>query len=167
MLKEQIVGYPAPHGGSVPPNYRCVSNISEPSPSNRTEQEVYQVQRDYYAIPYGLQLSVLVDAVRSGKGRIDNLDATKQPMADAQSFQASVSDITTGNTADIQSQPLADFATIPASRLECGSSCYNPQSRSQTQTTSHTTIKATWRPMETQPPAELVFHDHEKTLPES
>ena len=85
-----------------------------PSPYDQTEQEVYQVQRDYYAIPYGLQLSVLVDAVRSGKGRIDNLDATEQPMADAQSFKASVSNITTGNIADIQSQPLADFATIPA-----------------------------------------------------
>ncbi len=78
MLKEQIVRYLLLAAVVFPPSRRSSLKTSAmPSLYNHTEQEVYQVQRDYYAIPYGLQLSVLVEAVRSGKGKIDNLDATQ------------------------------------------------------------------------------------------
>ncbi len=154
MLKEKIVRTLVLAAAVFPPAVAVSQDTGMPSVYDLTAQEVYQVQRDYYAIPYGLQLSVLVDAVRSGKGKIDNLDATKQPMADAQSFQASVSDITTGKIADIRSQPLVDFATIPApgSNVVHLAITHKPVPDTDDK---HTTIKATWGPMETQPPAGL------------
>ena len=119
-----------------------------------TAQELNEVQRDYYAISNGLQLSVLVEAVRSGHGKIDNLDATQQPMADAQSFKASVSNLTIGKIGDIQNQLVTDFATIPApgSNVVHLAITHEPIPDTDDKSTS---IKATWGPMETQPSASL------------
>ncbi len=154
MLKTQIVRSLLLAAVVLAPTVALSQDTGMPSVYDQPAQEVYQVQRDYEAIPYGLQLSVLVDAVRTGKGKIDNLDATKQPMADAQSFQASVSDITTGKTADIQSQPLTDFVTIPAHGSNVVHLAVTHEPVVDTDDKS-TTIKATWGPMETQPPAAL------------
>ncbi|MGB6193345.1 MAG: hypothetical protein WBF42_12835 [Terracidiphilus sp.] len=154
MLKEQIVRSLILTAVVFLPTVAISQDSGMPDPHDQTEQELYQVQRDYYAIPYGLQLSVLVEAVRSGKGRIDNLDATQQPMADAQSFKASVSDITNGKIADIQSQPLADFATIPAPGSNVVHLAVTHRPIPDTDDKS-TTLQATWGPMETQPPAGL------------
>jgi hypothetical protein len=80
---------------------------------SQTERDIQQVQRDYYAIPYAMQLTVLTDAAKAGDGTI-NEAAIKQPMADAESFEVSLSGITTGKTADIQDQPWTNFVTLPA-----------------------------------------------------
>ena len=82
------------------------------SPWLPPQGDIRQTVRDYLAIPYAMQLTVLVQAAKSGQGQVDAA-AIKQPMADALSMQISLSGITTGKTADIQNQAFTNFVTVP------------------------------------------------------
>ena len=89
---------------------------------NQTEQDLIRVERDYYAIPYAMQLSVLTDAAKAGQGTIDDspkATAIQQAsMADAESFDVLLSNVTTGKTSDIQGQRFTDFVTVPSAGQE-------------------------------------------------
>ena len=102
-----------------------ISVIAQAQPRkqyNQTEQDLNQVQRDYYAIPYAMQLTVLTDAAKAGQGAIDESPkaaaAQQASMADAESFDVLLSNITTGKTSDIQSQKFTDFVTVPSAGQE-------------------------------------------------
>ena len=62
-----------------------------------TQMYISLVLRDYYTIPYGMQLTVLANAARNGNGQID-ANAVQQPLTDA-TMTIAVSDIKTGQTA--------------------------------------------------------------------
>jgi hypothetical protein len=79
-------------------------------PVPRSEQDIRQVQRDYLAIPYGLQLSLLAEAATSGT--LDGAEF-RDAMTQARSLTISLTDIKAGMVKDIADRPWTDFATIP------------------------------------------------------
>jgi hypothetical protein len=92
--------------------------LPRPSTSSPTKRSGYRTQlfismvlRDYYTIPYGMQLTVLANAARDGNGQID-AKAIQQALTDA-TMNIEVSDIKTGQTADIASSPFTDFVSVP------------------------------------------------------
>ena len=89
---------------------------------NQTEQDLNQVQRDYYAIPYAMQLRTYDAGQSREQGAIDESPkataAQQASMADAESFDVLLSNITTGKTSDIQSQKFTDFVTVPGAGQE-------------------------------------------------
>lgn len=95
-----------------------IPTIAQPTPYNPTDQATNQAQRDYYAIPYAMQLTVLTDAIKAGQGKLDDSTAIQASMADAESFEVSVNNIATGKTADIQNEELIDFVTVPVTGQE-------------------------------------------------
>ena len=127
----------------------AVPQQSQPSHEyNQTEHDISQVQRDYYAIPYAMQLTVLTDAAKIGQGRID--ESTIQPeTVKAESFEVSLSGITTGRTSDIQSQRFADLVSIPGP----GQKVVHLSAAEPAKGDKYGFVKAVWGPMEKQPPA--------------
>lgn len=115
---------------------------------NQTEQDIYQVQRDYYAIPYAMQLTVLTDAVKAGQGKIHEspkaVSSQQATMADAESFEVSLSNITTGKTSDVASQKFTDFVTVPGAGQEI---VHLTVSRpDQSKDDKYGSVKAQWGP---------------------
>jgi hypothetical protein len=74
-----------------------------------TDRDILEVQRDYLAIPFSMQLRVLVDAARQGK--IDQR-AVRQPLEDA-ALNVSISAIRTGPVTDLGDRSWTDLITIP------------------------------------------------------
>ena len=107
---------------------------------DQTAVDLAQVQRDYYAIPYAMQLTVLTQAAKREKGKVD--DATvQQPLADA-GLDVSLSDIKSGPTSDIKDRPWTDFVTIPAS----GQDVIYLDSINPAEGEYYGTLKAHWGP---------------------
>jgi hypothetical protein len=79
--------------------------------AQRTQSNIKLVERDYYTLPYGLQLTVLADAARKQNGQVD-ANLLQQPLTDA-TMNVVLTDISAGQTADILARPLADFLTMP------------------------------------------------------
>jgi hypothetical protein len=78
-------------------------------PTAQTQRDISLVQRDYYAIPYGLQLSVLADAAANG----DTDENKMQQQLAAAVPDITLSNITAGATVQIMDRNLSDFVTVP------------------------------------------------------
>jgi hypothetical protein len=112
-------------------------------PVPQAEQDIRQVQRDYFATTYALPLTVLTEA--ASKGTIDDRD-TKDSLAVAESMDISLADIKTGAVAEIVEQPWSDFATIP----DPGQDILYIDAENPNDTTHYGTVKAHWGPQEKQ-----------------
>lgn len=65
--------------------------------AQRTQSNIKLVERDYYTLPYGLQLTVLADAARKQNGQVD-ANLLQQPLTDA-TMNVVLTDISAGQTA--------------------------------------------------------------------
>lgn len=113
MTALAVVLTPAISQGQAAPN-QAAPTQADPTdvPSARlTQMYISLVLRDYYTIPYGMQLTVLANAARSGNGQID-ANAVQQPLT-AATMNISVSDLKTGQTAEIATRPFTDFVSLP------------------------------------------------------
>lgn len=115
---------------------------------NQTAKDIEHVERDYYAIPYAMQLTVLTNAAKVGKGVTIDEAAIKQPMANAETFDVSLSGITTGQTADIQTRPWSDFITIPGTGQEIIRLDVTRPNFNGTENAKYGSVTAQWGPMD-------------------
>jgi hypothetical protein len=133
---------------SLPSNSQSQTNQA-PTPQEALNQyRINQVVRDYLTIPYGMQLTVLANAARSGNGRIDP-GAIQKPLEDA-SMNITVSDIKLGQTADIATRLFTEFVTLPDPNQEVILvSVLKPEGSGP-----YGSITAKWGPMEKDPDAD-------------
>jgi hypothetical protein len=145
MTALAVVLTPALSQGQAAPTQADPTDV--PS-AHLTQMYISLVLRDYYTIPYGMQLTVLANAARSGNGQID-AKAVQQPLTDA-TMNISVSDLKTGQTAEIATRPFTDFVSVPKPDQEVLLlDVFRPVEGEQ-----YGSITAKWGPMQKDPDAD-------------
>jgi hypothetical protein len=107
------------------------------------------VERDYYALSYATQLTIVMDVAKAKTGAI-NEDALQQTLAGA-TLNVSLANIQTGKTVDILSKPLTDFLTVPQE----GEQALTVDVLSPGENEPYGSITAKWGQMEKEPGTDL------------